>query len=79
MPSRSGLNNQSDYFVYFCAGDLFVSTTVSHYYSDMGTIEVDAYINTRRAQMDAIQTINSDELAASNGNWSALVTSDLSP
>ena len=38
--------------------------TMSHYYSDIGTIEVDAYINTRRAQVDSIQTINSDEIAA---------------
>ena len=42
----------------------FVSATVSHNYSDIGTIKVDAYINTRRAQVDAIQTINSDEWAA---------------
>ena len=40
------------------------TTTMSHYYSDIGTIEVDAYINTRRAQVDSIQTINSDEIAA---------------
>ena len=41
--------------------------TMSHYYSDIGTIEVDAYINTRRAQVelvDSIQTINSGEIAA---------------
>ena len=37
---------------------------MSHYYSNIGTIEVDAYINTRRAQVDSIQTINSDEIAA---------------
>ena len=41
---------------------------MSRYYSDIGTIEVDAYINTRRAQVDSIQTINRDEIAASNGN-----------
>ena len=35
-----------------------------HYYSDIGTIEVDAYINTRRARVDSIQTINSGEIAA---------------
>ena len=59
---------------------------MSHYYSDIGTIEVDAYINTRRAQVDATQTINSDELASgfdvgpatSNGNFSAIVASDSS-
>ena len=28
----------------------FVSATVSHNYSDIGTIEVDMYINTRGAQ-----------------------------
>ena len=59
MSARSGLNSQSDYFVYFCADDrngpynnyTFVSATMtmSHYYSDIGTIEVDAYINTQRA------------------------------
>ena len=39
--------------------------TMSHYYSgDIGTIEVDAYINTQRAQVDSIQTINSGEIAA---------------
>ena len=38
--------------------------TMSHYYSDIGTIEVDAYINTRRAQVDSIQIINSGEIAA---------------
>ena len=37
---------------------------MSDYHSDIDTIEVDAYINTRRAQVDPIQTINSDELAA---------------
>ena len=42
----------------------FVSATVSHNCSDIGTIEADAYINTRRAQLDAIQTINSDEVTA---------------
>ena len=42
----------------------FFAATVSHNYSDIGTNEVDAYINTRHAQVDAIQTINSDELAA---------------
>ena len=42
----------------------FVSATVSHNYSDIGTIEVDARINPRHAQVDAIQTINTDELAA---------------
>ena len=41
----------------------FVPATVSNN-NDIGTIEVDAYINTRRAQVDAIQTINSDEIAA---------------
>ena len=38
--------------------------TRSHYYSDIGTTEVDAYINTRRAQVDSIQTTNSDEITA---------------
>ena len=42
----------------------FVSATVSHNYSDIGTIEVDVYINTRHARVDAIQTIKSDELTA---------------
>ena len=37
---------------------------MSHNYSDIGTIKVDTYINTRRAQVDVIQTINSDELGA---------------
>ena len=32
----------------------FILATVSHNYSDIGTIEVDAYINARRAQVDAI-------------------------
>ena len=46
---------------------------MSHYYSDIGMIEVDAYINTQRAQVDSIQTIKNDEIAAmipvaSNGN-----------
>ena len=43
----------------------FVSATMtmSHYYSDIGMIEVDAYINTQRAQVDSIQTINSGEIA----------------
>ena len=35
--------------------------SLSHNYSDIGTIEVDAYINTRRAQVDAILTVDSDE------------------
>ena len=55
----------------------FVTATMamSHCYSDIGTIEVDAYINTRRAQVDSIQTINARRNsgfdvspAASNGN-----------
>ena len=33
-------------------------------YSDIDTIEVDAYVNTQHAQVDAIQTINSDGLRA---------------
>ena len=37
---------------------------MTHYYGDIGTIEVDAYINTRRAQVDSIQTTNSGEIAA---------------
>ena len=63
---------------------------MSHYHSDIGTIEVDAYINTQRAQVDSIQTINSDEIAAlmrvqrhrtaiaiaAKGIWSALAASD---
>ena len=41
------------------------NTMLEEQYSDnSGKIEVDAYINTRRAQVDAIQTINSDELTA---------------
>ena len=38
--------------------------TMSHYNSDIGTMEVDAYINTGRAQVDSTQTINSGEIAA---------------
>ena len=34
---------------------------MSHNCSDIGTIKIDAYINTQRAQLDAIQTINSDD------------------
>ena len=37
---------------------------MSHYHSDIGMIEVDAYINTGRAQVDSKQTINSDEITA---------------
>ena len=37
---------------------------MSHNCSDIGTSEVDAYMNIRRAQLDPIQTINSDELTA---------------
>ena len=37
---------------------------MSHYCGDIGTMEVDAYIITRRAQADSIQTINSGEIAA---------------
>ena len=43
---------------------VMATMTMSHYYSDIGTIEVDAYINTRHAQVDSIQTINSDGIAA---------------
>ena len=57
-----------------------------HNYSDIGTIEVDAYINTRRAQVDAIQNYQQRRNsafdvvpAASNGNYSALVASGSSP
>ena len=53
-----------------------VSATVSHNFSDIGTIEVDAYINTRRAQVDAIQTINSDELAALMHSWHQMCRRD---
>ena len=42
----------------------FVLATMHHNCSDIGTIEVDLYINTLHAQLDAIQTINSDELTA---------------
>ena len=64
--------------------------TMSHYCSDIGMIEVDTYINTQLAQVDSIQTINSDEIAAlmrvqrhrtaiaiAAKVWSALAASDL--
>ena len=41
-----------------------VSATVSRNNSDIGTIKIDAYINTRHAQADAITAIHSDELTA---------------
>ena len=42
----------------------FVSATVSHNYSDIGTIKIDAYINTRRLHAGAITAIHSGELTA---------------
>ena len=53
---------------------------MSHNYIDIGTVEVDACTSARRAQVDAIQTINSDEVTALMWfAWHEAATSDLSP
>ena len=60
----------------------FVSATVSRNYSVIGTIEVDVYSECTRGRNTNYQQrrINGFDVvpAASNGNCSALVTSDLS-
>ena len=53
----SGLNSQWDYFVYFCAVDLWC--VQFHINGDGNAVSLTAYI--RSAQVDAIQTIDSDE------------------
>ena len=102
MSARSGLNSQANQIILFTFeraiydefdayfngnGDncIFVPAFY-HNYSDIGTIEVDAYINTRRAQVDAIQNYQQRRNSAfdvvpvaSNGNYSALVASVSSP
>ena len=43
----------------------FILATVSRNYSDIGTIKIDAYINTRRSHPGAITAIHGVELTAS--------------
>ena len=59
------------------------SATVSHNYSDIGTIKIDAYINTQRSHANANTSDRFDMVRATSneadGKCFSFVTSDLLP